>query len=166
MIDDPLVPKISSYKAKKNHDPVSWLRFGRRCQKNPYMRKKIRERDCNRCRWCFGLIKEHQEPVLHHVDYDHACSFNRNISTLSPTAKRPNRVFNGPDCQKCEIENPEGFNACIDRLVLVHSYCNFEITKKQRQWRLMRVKLWLCSFSFKLSLFSPVWHWWLAVNFT
>jgi hypothetical protein len=131
MSNDSLVPKNTSYKAKQNHDSVAWLRFGRKCQKNPHMRKTIRERDNNQCRWCLGLIKDHQEPVLHHVDYDHVCTFAGDVCTYSPTAKRPQRMFNGPDCRKCEIENVDGFNACVSRLALVHSYCNFEISKRK-----------------------------------
>jgi len=103
----------------------AWMLFARRMQKNPYMQSFVTQRDSNKCQWCGKrCLKPGQ---LHHVDYEHVCSFGKTIGISRPTEKRPNATRIVPDCESCSKFNPEWFAGCAARVVLVHGICNAAI---------------------------------------
>lgn len=125
-MDESLVPTIGSMEAKRKHEHEvdAWTMFARRAQRHPYVKTFVFERDGGVCRWCSGPIKPWHKSNIHHVDYDHCCTFPGRVEIPVPTEKRPGRRYKGPDCQQCHTSAPEAFSACMSRLVLVHAVCN------------------------------------------
>ena len=103
--------------------------YARRAQRHPYVREFIQERDGGICRWCGKRIYPGQKMNIHHMDYDHCCSYPGRVEIPTPTEKRQGRAFKGPDCQQCHASTPDAFNGCMSRLALVHSRCNAEINE-------------------------------------
>lgn len=121
-----IIPKNSYSDFKKYPKSLPWLNFSSRITKNPFVKEYLLKRDGRYCKWCKkAFIKE---PVIHHLDYNHECSFNQNItvSCLKKTGKKGTR--NTPNCELCMLENINAFKSCMSRLVLVHDYCNYSIS--------------------------------------
>lgn len=123
-----LIPKLGPGVAAIIYDPVLWNYFARKCQRNPIMRDFIFARDLkNGCAWCDQGIYKSQRWNIHHKDYDHFCAYGKYIEVHTPSPKRVNRKYKGPDCGSCKNEKPSYFERCAGRLTLVHQPCNHAI---------------------------------------
>jgi hypothetical protein len=132
----PLIPKLSSAAARLKHDQDAWKLFARRIQRHPFVKAHIIRRDYeNGCPWCDRPFTSTENLQVHHVDYDHACTFLRSVTLDQPTSKRPSRSYTGPDCQSCGQCCPDQFEACMSRLRLVHPFCNARIAKAENELR-------------------------------
>ncbi len=128
-MNDALIPKIKYRDASIKHSrSESWLNFAARLTKNPFVKNFLHSRDGDNCQWCGRRFL--QSPTVHHVDYDYTCIHTDTIRIANPTEKRPNRTAAIPDCESCANNQPQSFNACMSRLVLVHSFCNMKISKE------------------------------------
>lgn len=124
-----LVPKIGYSDAKEKHNgSEAWLNFARRVTRNPFVKAhlSLRGNKCAHCSWPLNMAS-----VVHHVDYDHACSYPGTVRFSHPTAKRPNRSDKVPDCGNCKLVQEGAFLSCMGRLVLVHKLCNLKISIPQ-----------------------------------
>jgi hypothetical protein len=92
------------------------------------VKRFLLSRDGNNCSWCEKTFGETQ--IVHHICYDHSCSFNKEVIVTRPTLKRPNRTASVPDCETCSLDNFERFNVCMSKLVLVHPICNKIVSYK------------------------------------
>ena len=122
-----IVPDLTSREARENFaDNIeAWKNFAQRITKNSYVKYFLRERDGNCCSWCHGkLIKR---PIVHHIDYNHCCSFNIVISVPTPTLNDPYKTRIVPDCKSCKEQNKDRFMICMEKLALVHNICNKRI---------------------------------------
>ena len=125
-----LSPKITSSVARSlhQHEDFAWRLFARRIQKHPFVKAVlIQQHLAKGCAWCGRPFASPGSVQLHHVDYDHACKFKRTVELATPTPKRPDRKFKGPDCRRCRQERPSYFESCVSRLVLTHKLCNRDI---------------------------------------
>lgn len=133
----PLIPRIASADAKRNHPAEGWTLFARRIQKHPFVKAYLLRRDFNDgCGWCRTAFASPANVQIHHVDYDHACTFLQVTEISTPTPKRPTRRYRGPDCQTCSNQHRDKFDACMSRLRLTHMMCNAHIEEvRSRQER-------------------------------
>lgn len=128
-----LIPAFGSeeMKAKHSNNLEQWKLFARRFQKNPFVQSMVLSRDNEKCQFCGYKLSIAKNFHVHHIDYDHVCKFGKVISIPQPSEKRPNRSFNGPNCELCHKEMPNLFSECIKRVVLVHPLCNKEIEESR-----------------------------------
>lgn len=123
-----IVPSISSFEARARHPIDLWMLFARRFQRHPFVRSLVIARDAKKgCPWCNKPFAKLDTTQVHHIDYDHHCQFAGRVEIPTPTAKRPNRKFKGPDCERCRITNSDAFTGCMSRVILVHGLCNSQI---------------------------------------
>lgn len=114
----------------KHRNSPSWQLYASKICGNPFVADYLRTRENGRCACCGRrLIKK---PNIHHIDYDHECVYDKGIRISSPTEKQPKRKLLVPDCRTCFITNRDKFNACMSRVVLVHTYCNYIISRQFR----------------------------------
>jgi hypothetical protein len=125
-----IIPKEcrSTSRKKFSADIEAWKNFAQRISKNPHVKSFLLERDGNACAWCKGRFITSK--VVHHLTYEHCCSYNRTITILSPTSVDSLKKRLVPDCKSCKVENNERFLSCMNKLVLVHSFCNRRIAEK------------------------------------
>ena len=127
-----LIPAVrkQDIRSKHEHDLESWKRFASRIQKNPVIKSFVFSRDkyCQACGKSFGEGKRTPFHV-HHIDYDHACGFDKTVAVLSDV-----RVHHLPDCGRCQIEQPSSFEGCVSRLSAVHPICNMKIEKMAERY--------------------------------
>lgn len=102
-----------------------WMIFSSRICRNPFVRRFLFERSYGDCTWCGHLLVG--ETVIHHIDYRHACRSEDVVKLHSPTDRKPDRVCEVPDCERCHREFPRSFDACIGRIALVHIGCHNQI---------------------------------------
>jgi len=122
-----IIPNSERKDFTKIYEENSWKNFASRITKNPFVKEYLLERDGCNCQWCnkeLGL-----NFVIHHISYDHSCTFDKMIILKRPTEKRPNKESKVPDCKLCMEEDKNRFNECMTKLVLVHSPCNWVISK-------------------------------------
>jgi len=119
-----IVPFLSQKQAKESTgvDIESWRNFAQRITKNPFVKEFLLRRDGNKCGWCQNEIKQNR--IVHHITYEHSCSYNIVIQIPSPTDKYPNKTRVVPDCKNCKEDNSNRFMSCMEKLVLVHGMCN------------------------------------------
>ena len=124
-----LLPKIGYSDAKAMHNgSEAWLNFARRITKNPFVKQHLALRG-NTCAYCSWPLNASY--VVHHIDYDHTCSYPGTVRFLNATAKRPNRSDKAPDCETCKLVQEKAFLSCMVRLALVHKLCNMKISVPQ-----------------------------------
>ena len=129
-----IINKDSYSTYKNSFDRESWLNYASRITKNEFVIKYLLDRDGKLCSWCHkNMINR---PVIHHITYEHKCTFNKIIHFDRPTDKRPNRTSKTPDCETCKNDNFSRFKSCLDKLVLVHGFCNREISIVAQELRL------------------------------
>lgn len=129
-----LIPALSSSEAKQQFNETTWYLFARRCQRNPYMREMILERDLSKpCEWCNKPIYKTQSWNVHHIDYAHECTFNVTTTERTVSVRNNPRNYTGPDCRTCAVKHPEMFDACFSRLKLVHYLCNRQIELERQK---------------------------------
>ena len=126
-----IVPAREALDCERDHDVDAWRRFARRVTRNVYVREFLALRDNGLCAWCGVKIAEGGD--IHHTTYDHACSFAGTITVRQQTAQRHARKREAPDCEKCRADNQARFDVCMGKLVLVHQFCNIEISRKRGQ---------------------------------
>ena len=114
---------------EKDYDRERWLKFARRIKKNPYVQTSLALRDEDECAWCGEKIADGGD--VHHISYDHACSFAGTIVVRLQTVQRHARKREVPDCERCRASDQVRFDACLGKLVLVHKLCSIEIAKHQ-----------------------------------
>ena len=125
-----LVPH-ASYAESKNlyRNSIAWRRFANRAQRHPFMKEMLLRRDFDHgCSWCRRRFSNPETVQVHHTTYNNVCTYECSIEIATPTGKRPNRKFKGPDCEGCFYENRTGFDDCAGSLVLVHKLCNQKIS--------------------------------------
>lgn len=128
-MNDRIIPKVCRKDARAHFsaDIEAWKNFAQRITKNSFVREFLLERDGDRCSWCRGKFL--RSKVIHHLSYEHFCSYNHQISIPSPTSVNPFRKRLVPDCKSCKADNNERFLACTSRLALVHYFCNKRIAE-------------------------------------
>jgi hypothetical protein len=103
----------------------AWHLFARRAQRNPTMAAFVIARDRARCCWCgAGASRSDGGLQIHHRDYNHVCCYGRTIVVATPTAKRPGRVVEVPDCAACQVAEPDLFASWASRLASIHGQCD------------------------------------------
>lgn len=112
----------SGWAGRKHGFSDAWEAFAVEVTKNAFMRFYLYGRGRRRCALCLHPFGG--DTVIHHVDYDHVCSFGRRLMQPTPREDRPDIVVDVPDCEACFLESRERFFSCADRLRLVHSDCN------------------------------------------
>ncbi len=124
-----IVPAFSRKVARTNIvvDIEKWRNFAQRITKNPFVKTFLLAQDENTCAWCDRLLKESK--VIHHIDYNHYCSYDVVIRISAPTANNPCKTRVVPDCESCRADNNDRFMACMAKLVLVHVSCNKKISE-------------------------------------
>jgi hypothetical protein len=122
-----LIPKIHPHTASLSYVKTAWRNFAQRITKNIFVKQFLKERDGDNCQWCFNSLK--MDCIIHHTSYDHSCTFNKTIIIGRPTEKRPDRKAEVPDCELCKREDETRFLDCMKHLALVHSGCNWTISK-------------------------------------
>lgn len=111
---------------KDKYERQSWLNFASRVTKNPFMLDFLIRRERSKCSWCENTLYE--KKTIHHISYDHFCSFNVIIRENRPTQKRPSRQAKVPDCKSCHDINKDVFIQCANKLTVVHPICNLRIS--------------------------------------
>jgi hypothetical protein len=104
MYDAALVPVTGSVDVPPaRRESLQWRLFARRAQRNPAMVAFVVPWDGGRCAW-FGAGSARADGAfqLHHRDYDHECAYGITVVIATPTAKRPGRSVEVPDCSACE----------------------------------------------------------------
>jgi hypothetical protein len=125
-----LVPHTGSAEAKtKCSDKSAWRNFAQRITRHPDVQRYLQTREAGLCTHCKQPL--HGKFQIHHIDYDHHCSFGVTKKIAAPTPKRPNRVRSIPDCQACSLQRKELFDECMSRLTVVHAGCNAKISLLQ-----------------------------------
>jgi hypothetical protein len=125
-----LVPRIASAEAKaKCRDKEAWRNFARRITHHPDVQEYLHTREAGLCTHCKQPL--HGKTQIHHIDYDHYCSFGIMKTIATPTPKRPNRIRSIPDCKACSLQRRELFDKCMGRLTVVHAGCNAKISRMQ-----------------------------------
>jgi hypothetical protein len=129
-MDNCITPTLTRAVAREKYllDIESWKNFAERITKNPFIKNLLIERDGSKCPWCQKVLYGHF--VIHHITYEHSCTYSKVVRVASPTENRPNKTRLVPDCQNCEKENTEGFLGCMNKLVLVHNLCNKKIAEE------------------------------------
>lgn len=92
-----------------------WTTFSEQVCKNSFMKEHLRVDQKNICPVCNKPLS--RSFVIHHVDYDHTCSFHE-------TGLESRGV---PDCERCYSFRREWFDECVSRLRAVHNGCNYII---------------------------------------
>ena len=103
--------------------------FTSRCQKNPFMKRYVLNRDRRLCFFCHKVIFN-DTFVLHHLDYENSCVFGDVIKFHLPTLKRPKRLRKLPDCETCYVQFYNEFKKCSSLLVSAHCSCHGSYHKK------------------------------------
>jgi hypothetical protein len=129
-MDNTITPTHTRATAKEKYlnEIESWKNFAQRITKNPFIKVYLFERDGEKCAWCQRAL--YDQPIIHHITYEHYCSYTTVIRVASPTENRPNKTRLVPDCENCKKENTNGFMSCVNKLVLVHSNCNKKIAEE------------------------------------
>lgn len=124
-----LIPSISQKQARErfSEQVEAWRNFAQRITKNPFVKEHLLRRDGNKCAWCNGTLGETVQ--VHHISYNHACTFQTTIWIDRPTEKRPARTALIPDCKSCKQQDEGRFQHCMNKLVLVHGICNKNISR-------------------------------------
>lgn len=121
-----LVPRISSAEAKAKHKDIdAWRNFAQRITHHLGVSRYLQAREAGLCSFCKQQL--HETVHIHHIDYDHSCSFGVTKTIRTPTAKRPNRVRPIPDCKACSVQRRDLFDGCMAKLTVVHAGCNARI---------------------------------------
>jgi len=71
------------------NDIEYWKNFAERITKNPFIKIFLLERDGKMCAWCQKALYE--QNIIHHITYDHSCTYSKAIRISSPTENRPNK---------------------------------------------------------------------------
>ncbi len=122
-----IIPKIDPQIARAAYNEIEWKNFALRITKNPFVKEFLLQKDGNSCQWCNKPMNDNI--IIHHISYEHSCTFGKVIEINRATEKRPNKVAVVPDCKLCKEGNEDRFNTCISKLALVHSGCNWIISK-------------------------------------
>lgn len=106
-----------------------WRIFTSSLTRTPYMEELLRRRQKNICPICLKTI-EMGKGVIHHMDYNHLCIYDKT------TSKR----FNFAQCENC----PET-QKCITKVVLLHIKCHTVLHIKEgrivtKEGRIVREK--------------------------
>lgn len=127
-----IIPPQSKTQARVNylHDLEAWMNFAQRITKNPFVKEFLIARDGKQCSWCGKYL--YNNAVVHHVSYDHVCSYNKCKEIATPIPGKPNKMRIVPDCENCKRDNGERFMTCMSKLALVHSGCNWKIATQTR----------------------------------
>lgn len=125
-----ITPTLTRAVAKEKYlnDIESWKNFAQRITKNPFTKIFLLDRDGKKCAWCKKALYE--QSIIHHITYEHCCTFSKVIRIASPTENQPNKTRLVPDCQNCKKGNTDTFLACMNKLVLVHNICNKKIAEE------------------------------------
>jgi hypothetical protein len=124
-----IIPARQASDCEKNYKAELWRKFARRITKNAFVEKALALRDAGKCAWCGGQITGPGE--IHHTTYDHSCTFAGTIIVRQQTVQRHAKKREVPDCERCRADSQARFDACLEKLVLVHKLCNIEISARQ-----------------------------------
>ncbi len=113
---------IDARRAMERHDRHAWERFARKSPVHPGMRDLVYRRSGGRCAICNMHIDPTTAWEAMVTDYDHECRHPATIH-LIPYGSTYVERHAMPDCLDCHYENPEFFEACIERLASVHPRC-------------------------------------------
>ena len=110
---------------EKYKQDTGWKKYKSKITKNIFVKRYLYAVDGSTCPFCHREFKS--EPIIHHLDYDHTCTFEKIIELDTSTIKRPNKMTTVPDCESCHNDNNSIFLECMNKLMIVHSYCNKRI---------------------------------------
>lgn len=129
-MNNKVINKFPRSAFKDKYERQSWLNFSSRITKNLFMLDFLVKRDGIKCSWCGNVMKA--KPTIHHISYDHFCSYDKIVKVKRPTEKRPDRQSKVPDCQSCYKTDKQRFLLCAEKLALVHRMCNVKIDEEVR----------------------------------
>jgi hypothetical protein len=122
-----LIPQSASAEAKAKYlDKNAWRNFAQRITHHPDVQEYLHTREAGLCSHCKQPLNESVQ--IHHIDYDHYCSFGTMKIIATPTRKRLARSRSVPDCKACSQQRRELFDRCMSKLTVVHASCNAEIS--------------------------------------
>jgi hypothetical protein len=129
-----LIPLHRSKDVKQNFEQniEAWKNFAQRITKNLFVKNFLLKRDGSHCSWCKRTMNENF--AVHHISYYHCCTFKKVTVVSTPTPSNPNNYRIVPDCESCKKENEKRFLECMDKLALVHSSCNKEISDSRKHF--------------------------------
>ena len=127
MTKEDIINKNTLKDVKKNIEEKTYYRwhlYAIKITKNDFVKKYLFIRNEGRCLWCGLNIVE--KKVVHHIDYNHFCSFK---GTILSNNKKSTLI---PDCKNCAKLHYKKFIECTDKLLLVHPRCNMEIAQHHK----------------------------------
>jgi hypothetical protein len=111
---------------KKHGSSDAWRNFARRITRNPFAKSHLFDREAGKCALCKRPVGG--AFVIHHLDYDHICSFGKTQRVDASTSRRPDKLRTVPDCEACKFECETRFLSCASRLTIVHRVCNMRLS--------------------------------------
>ena len=136
-----IIPKNNSMDMKNKYsNDFRWILFGRRIQRNPFVKEFLLNKYNDKCLCCGKYIRN--VFVIHHIDYDNICSLNEVITIPYVTKYGKQTVRNIPNCKKCYRDLNVKFNNCIEKLVPVHQRCNkliYDYMYKNKEYNFMKL---------------------------
>jgi len=126
-----IIPARTAADCEKGYDRELWARFARRIIRNPFVKDFLAQRDGGKCAWCGENITD--GVGVHHTSYDHSCTYDGTIEVRQQTVQRHAKKRMAPDCRSCRGDSQARFDACMSKLVPVHSLCNKEISGQHPQ---------------------------------
>jgi hypothetical protein len=121
---------------KKYGSSDAWRNFARRITRNLFAKAHLFNREGGQCALCSRPLGE--VFVIHHIDYDHTCSFNKTLRIDASTPKRPGKLRTVPDCEACKVECEARFRSCLSRVTVVHKGCNARLSLPEGYRRVAR----------------------------
>lgn len=98
----------------------SWKTYTERICKNSFIKMVLHNRQNGLCAVCQSKLND--KAVIHHIDYDHKCTFQDSGLDWKVPKTRVQ-----PNCELCFQTHREWCDDCISRLFLVHNNCNYFI---------------------------------------
>ncbi|MFW6379989.1 MAG: hypothetical protein ACOCZF_01095 [Halorhodospira sp.] len=115
----PIRSDVPAEHARRQHDRESWERFNLLAPRHPSIVQEIERRTRQTCDRCLMPIAEGTGTVVV-TDHDHICKNDASVRiALGDTHDSVSQSM--PDCGQCHYENPELYEACLNRLTLVHT---------------------------------------------
>lgn len=137
----------NTIKEKYSSDPESkfrWECFITRMRRNPFTREYLRERQQNVCPVCRQTL-DPEKTWMHYTDYDGSCKFVKSTKDLAtypcPSKSKPNCKEKAPSCEQCMLKEPELFDQCMSKLILVHGPCNEALGKRASELHQQRLSI-------------------------
>ena len=108
--------------AAKYSSNDGWEIYTNRICQNSFMKEHLKAVQNSICPVCNCRLEKNA--VIHHVDYDHSCTFcNSGLEWRKPKMRVQ------PNCELCFNDHREWFDICASYLQLLHNHCHFYIDR-------------------------------------